>query len=443
MRSGGERWRTCSRAMDGRRWLRVPIAIVAALAFGAIAASPAFAGNFLATGHDVDDHSQGGGGQEHYMEVATNFVRSGVPDPSKPVLAIECSGLVSGALDGAFGAGVVPRVSNCPSDDEAAFNAIALNTGNFSAIIVGSSCDTINTANCFTSLPDTDLLIARSGDIAAFFNAGGGIFAMSGQGNGDGDASTGPDTYYDFVPLGLTGAEVNEPFCLTAEGLALGFHDQQCPDANFHQGTEDDINCCPTHNSFAEPPAGSALKAAERDSLGFPETLIAQGQISGGGFVNPPPPPPDDPYDEAKEQCFSITIDGAKVQGAEADEKITGTPQSDLLRGGSGKDKINGQAAADCLFGQRGGDKVRGTSGGDIIRGGRGKDELRAGGGDDDVRAQDGNDRVKGGAGDDRIKAQGRGKDRVNCGTGVDKVVGDIKDEISRNCEKVRIVDPN
>jgi len=146
---------------------------------------------------------------------------------------------------------------------------------------------------------------------------------------------------------------------------------------------------------------------------------------------------------DSKESCFSITIDGSKVQGTEANEKLTGTSKSDLLRGGGGKDEINGDAAADCLFGQSGGDNVSGDDGGDIIRGGSGNDKLTAGDGDDDVRAQDGDDRVNGGPGNDKIKAQGRGRDRVNCGSGNDTVIGDVKDKISVNCEKVKIVDPN
>ncbi len=56
------------------------------------------------------------------------------------------------------------------------------------------------------------------------------------------------------------------------------------------------------------------------------------------------------------------------------------------------------------------------------------------------MRAQDGNDKVKGGTGDDKIKLQGQGSDKVNCGSGKDSVIGDSRDKIARNCEKVKIV---
>jgi hypothetical protein len=78
-------------------------------------------------------------------------------------------------------------------------------------------------------------------------------------------------------------------FCLTQKGIDFGFEDQDCPNPDRHNGTHDDIKCCETHNSFAEPPGDSALKVAERDDQGFAETLFAAGQISGGGFVGEKP----------------------------------------------------------------------------------------------------------------------------------------------------------
>jgi hypothetical protein len=87
------------------------------------------------------------------------------------------------------------------------------------------------------------------------------------------------------VPIGIGGKQVASPFRLTPEGQALGFQDSVNG-----IGTNDDINCCPTHNSFQEPPAGGALKVAERDSSvpPAPETLFADGTISGGTIVNKP-----------------------------------------------------------------------------------------------------------------------------------------------------------
>ena len=52
-------------------------------------------------------------------------------------------------------------------------------------------------------------------------------------------------------PIGIGGKAVTSPFRLTPQGQALGFQDSVNG-----IGTNDDINCCPTHNSFQEPAAG-------------------------------------------------------------------------------------------------------------------------------------------------------------------------------------------
>jgi Ca2+-binding RTX toxin-like protein len=153
-----------------------------------------------------------------------------------------------------------------------------------------------------------------------------------------------------------------------------------------------------------------------------------------------PAPPPPNPYDET---CFGITINGAKTDGTAGKDNLKGTAQSDRLKGKGGNDKVRGAGADDCLFGNADKDKVKGQGGADVIRGGSGNDRLNGGAGDDNIRAQDGDDKVGGGSGDDFIKAQGRGRDKVNCGSGEDRVVGDVKDKIAKNCERVRLVNPN
>jgi hypothetical protein len=238
--------------------------------------SQAFAGRLVATGHDADSHCSGfdGPGQCHFVQAAVAYVRGGAPVPSRPLLVLDCSigGNVSKAL---VNAGVPggPHQVVCPSANLAAFNGLRLTTATFSAILVGSSVDAL-------SLTDTAAVNGRKADIATFFNQGGGILAFAGDTNGDDPA----DPYYQFAPIGIGGKAVISPFRLTAEGQALGFQDSVNG-----IGTNDDINCCPTHNSFQEPPAGSALQVAERDSSvpPAPETLFADGTISGGRIVPP------------------------------------------------------------------------------------------------------------------------------------------------------------
>jgi hypothetical protein len=243
--------------------------------------APALAGRLVATGHDADSHCSGQdptSGECHFVGVAVGYVRGGAPTPSKPALLIDCSSsnYVATALQrGGAGTG---HVTVCPSTN-AGFASMPITTSKYSAIVVGSSGDQINMTGLST--PDSDALNARKNDIASFFNAGGGIFALSGGFNGDDPT----DPYYQFFPIGIGGKSVISPFKLTAEGQALGFQD-----STNGIGTNDDINCCPTHNSFQEPAAGSALQVAERDSAvpPAPETLFAEGTISGGTIVKKP-----------------------------------------------------------------------------------------------------------------------------------------------------------
>jgi hypothetical protein len=269
---------------------------LAVLILLALPASSAMAGRLVVTGHDADLHCSGGSGC-HFITVAVSWVRAGAPDPSKPVLILDrdpsggTSYQMEVALDAAFPpAGTVPRVVMDPRS--AQFAAAPLTTNDYSAILVASDttcggCDlNTNDTSDPNLTPDSDAINARSKDITAFFNAGGGVFAGAGASHGDGDPTDGPENYYKFVPLPLGGHQVSSPFTLTSAGQALGFKDDPAaPDGS-------DINCCATHNSFQEPPSGSPLTVAERDSSKAPETLFAEGTISGNTIVEPGAPPP-------------------------------------------------------------------------------------------------------------------------------------------------------
>jgi hypothetical protein len=284
-----------------RRLLPLTVLILLALPAGS-----AMAGRLIVTGHDADLHCVSGSGGCHFITVAVSWVRAGAPDPSKPVLILDHdpSGSASNyqmsmALDMAFDPGSVPRVVMDPRSAE--FATAPITTNDYSAILVASDttcggCDlNVNDTSDPNLTPDSDAINARAQDIAAFFNAGGGVFAAAGANHGDGDTTDGPETYYQFVPIPLGGHQVTPPFTLTPAGQALGFQD----DPNAPGGS--DINCCATHNSFQEPPSGSPLTVAERDSstdpstgapINAPVTLFADGTISGGTIVEPGAPPP-------------------------------------------------------------------------------------------------------------------------------------------------------
>jgi hypothetical protein len=130
------------------------------------------------------------------------------------------------------------------------------------------------------------LAAARSADIKAFFDAGGGVYAGSGADDGDGHSG---DIYYSFIDLpGGAAGSACEPggttcvgtfgsLTLTPAGRAIGFTDST-------SGGEDDINCgiggvfCATHNSFKPPRVGSSLLIAETGPSGFESTLFEDAQ---------------------------------------------------------------------------------------------------------------------------------------------------------------------
>ena len=297
------------------------LALVTAALLVALPATAAQAGRLVTTGHDADLHCGGGGlspfsAQCHFVEVATKYVRGGAPDPTKPVLILDNDEANGGpdsgeydmafAVDNAFGLGNVPYTVFEPQSP--AWAAEPLTTDRYSAILVASDyscggCDLNPPTGSGDSTADSDAINARKADIEAFFNAGGGIYVNAGAVHGDGDASSGADVFYNFVPIPVGGVQVSPPFCLTPEGAFLGFEDPPagsdeeggCPDLSKSTGTHDDINCCATHNSFEEPAAGTALRVAERDTGedgivsgdDFPETLFAEGVISGGQIVTP------------------------------------------------------------------------------------------------------------------------------------------------------------
>jgi Bacterial Ig-like domain len=274
------------------------IALLALAVFALLPVASASAGRMLVTGHDADYHCSGGA-QCHFVKTATNWVRGGAPDPSKPVLVLDTDDLdfpAALAQPEAFGPGGISTVVMDPKSPQ--FAAEPLTTDRYSAILIASDttcggCDlNISPTDDPNQTLDSDAINARKADIEAFFNAGGGVYANAGAEHADGDLSDGQDDYYNFLPIPATGVAVTQPFCLTDAGIALGFEDSttQCADTSKQNiGTHNDINCCPTHNSFAEPPAGSVLQVSERDSQGFAETLFGEGRIGNGVLDNGPP----------------------------------------------------------------------------------------------------------------------------------------------------------
>jgi len=133
------------------------------------------------------------------------------------------------------------------------------------------------------------------------------------------------------------------------------------------------------------------------------------------------------------------------LEGGSGKDKLSGESGNDVLTGGSGKDVLNGGKRKDKLKGDGGNDTLKGGNGNDTLNGGKGKDKLLGGGAKDKliggakadrINPGNGKDSVKAGGGNDRINSVDGRRDVIRCGAGIDRVVADRKDKVSR-CEQV------
>jgi hypothetical protein len=244
------------------------LAVLASLAL----ASPASAGRLVESGHDFDLHCADQNEQCHFVKVAVSYVREGAPNPNKPVLVLDRLDLdMQRAIDKAFGNGVVPMVVIEPRS--VAFTNAVIDTAHWSAIVVASDlncggCDLNDAPSGGVAVTlDSTAIASRTADIAAFYNAGGGIVAGSGSidaGGAGGIAfNAGNVPYYSFVATSGAG-NVTGPFERTPIGVALGLTNV---DINFSSTSScssgPSAGC--THNSIGPPPAGSLLVPIETD----------------------------------------------------------------------------------------------------------------------------------------------------------------------------------
>jgi hypothetical protein len=250
-----------------RRLLTALIAVISAGGGIALATAPAAhaatAGNFAATGHDMDLHCTFGSTDEcNYMRIVLNKVRNG---STKPILALDQGTQVPTAVTNIGGE---PAVTTVDPTSPAFATTKFVGAGNvplWSAIITASdsSC-----GGCDNTPAGEAKINARKADFATFLDNGGGILALTGAGNFA--------TYYDFMSLpNLGGAPVSPPFSVTAAGTAQGV-------------TSAMANCCPTHSSFKVPPS-PPWTILETDSAKLAETIQCNGcgssVIGGGGHA--------------------------------------------------------------------------------------------------------------------------------------------------------------
>jgi len=312
-----------ARPRYGRRLAVVAVAVpVTLVLFGAFA-SAALAGNFFATGHDLDFHctTETSPDECGYYKLVTTLARGG---SNLPLLILDRDSTSDGAV-GSSGDADSPL--EAVSSLNLAYSNLASTTANPSSppyvvedpqglqptIINGTPPSGITTSSTWASTPlvnssgqplwsaiivasdtncggcdlnnidgthlDSDQINARASDIQRFFNAGGGLLYLAGASDAfSADGVSGKDVYYASVPVPLGGQPVSAPFTVTSAGTGLGITDAMA-------------NCCATHNSFTLPGAGSSLQVAETDSAGFAESLfITGGTVCPTGFCVAAPP---------------------------------------------------------------------------------------------------------------------------------------------------------
>lgn len=220
-----------------------------ALTIGLGMTTAAYAGNIVLTGHDNDFHQSTDA--QAAAAGAISFVRDG---SALPVLTFDAGSELTSLLT-TLG---IPFTNVDPSV-AANVTAALFDHSIYSAFVVASvtSC-----GGCDNTPEAIDNITAQSAAIAAFFNAGGGIYALAGA------AYAGA---YAYIPESATNAGGSPPssgFVTTADGIALGIPA---------------VNGDTTHNFFNEPGTGglsSLYVVTERldDPLtGTPETVALKG----------------------------------------------------------------------------------------------------------------------------------------------------------------------
>ncbi len=112
----------------------------------------------------------------------------------------------------------------------------------------------------------------------------------------------------------------------------------------------------------------------------------------------------------------------ATIVGTDGADRISGTPNDDVIAGLGGRDRISGGAGNDVICGGEGVDRLNGGAGNDVLMGESGRDFLNGGRGTDHLEGGGGRDTVRGSAGSDRLEG-GSADDTLIGGAGVDTAV--------------------
>ena len=165
---------------------------------------------------------------------------------------------------------------------------------------------------------------------------------------------------------------------------------------------------------------------------GGPDVIVAGGgadfvSLGGGGRAS------------AGTGADSIDCgDACTVDAGSGNDDFTGSDEGDRIRAGAGRDEVNTLDDDDRIDGGPGNDVLGGGFAEGVAGKHDGHDRISGGGGNDRLVDSTDVDRYDGGPGRDLILASDRRADRVRCGAGRDRLVGDRR-ERARGCERRQV----
>lgn len=245
-------------------------------ALASLMAAPAWAGPIFLTGHDPDFHSQAGGsegaGAQNLFSTGLGFATGGTHDlaDGNKFLWVESRiAKPAGHLVGETGLGTLGLSLGTHYDRANGAEFATADLTGYTAIAVASSFGGLLTR------AELDALIARSSDISAFVNAGGGIFASAECFPCGANLLSGPTApdLFGFLPVDVTSIGTSPPFTVAPFGASLGLVDA-------------DLNSA-THNAFG---LTGGLNIVDTDPAGNAVTLAGVVTIDNGGFTPIPEP---------------------------------------------------------------------------------------------------------------------------------------------------------
>lgn len=241
---------------------------------------PSWAGPIFITGHDPDFHSQDSAGARNLFRAGLDFVTGGTFDDGTGDRFLWVESRISppsGHRVGEAGLTTLGLMLGTHYDRANAAEFATIDLANYTAIAVASSFGGL------LGRAELDALIARSGDIAAFVNAGAGVLALS-ECFPTGPACLAdllggptPPALYGFLPVTVSSIPPAPPFNVTAFGAG--------PPFNLTNGDLND----PTHNSFG---LIGGLTPIDLDQSNQATTLAGNVRIGDGQFCGVPGTPP-------------------------------------------------------------------------------------------------------------------------------------------------------